>query len=168
MTIFLIGMPGSGKSTIGKLLAERLQLPFFDTDEIISNIEECTVSEIFSHKGEAYFRDLEKGLISNWKMTNCVVATGGGLPCIEGCMDIMNEKGKVVYLKSNAQTLASRMENDHNRPLLSNMSGFDREKKLKEMLKQRDVFYNTAKIKVINNGTIDETIVKVLAKLKIK
>ena len=168
MTIFLIGMPGSGKTTVGKLLAERLQLPFFDTDEIISNIEDSTVTEIFSRKGEAYFRDLEKALITNWKMTNCIVATGGGLPCIEGCMDIMNQKGKVIYLKSNAQTLASRLENDHNRPLLASMSGYGREKKLKEMLKQRDVFYNTAKIKVINNGTIDETIVKMLAKLKIK
>jgi len=168
MLIFLIGMPGSGKTTIGKLLSYELQLPCYDTDDIITSIEESSVPEIFEKHGEAYFRTLEKELIASWKMTNCIVATGGGLPCIEGVMEMLNQKGKVIYLNTKPSTLAERLKDDFDRPLLKGLSQKDKEKKLKEMLQQRDAFYKAAKIKIVNNGSPEDATEKILVKLKKK
>ena len=168
MTIFLIGMPGSGKTTIAKLLSYELQLPVYDTDDIIANIEGCSVPEIFEKQGEAYFRNLEKELINSWKMTNCIVATGGGLPYIEGVMEMLNQKGKVIYLNTKPSVLAERLKDDSERPLLKDLSQKDKEKRLKEILKEREPFYKVAKIKIVNNGSAEEATAKILVKLKVK
>ena len=87
MLIFLVGMMGSGKTTVGQMLANELSLPFFDTDEILTSIEDRSIPEIFSQNGEEYFRSLEKELIDNWKISDGIVATGGGLPCFNDLME---------------------------------------------------------------------------------
>jgi shikimate kinase len=168
MLIFLVGMMGSGKTTIGKMLSYEWQLPFYDTDDIISSIEGLSVSEIFEKHGEDYFRTLEKELILSWKMTNCIVATGGGLPCIEGVMDVLNAKGKVIYLNTKPAILAERLSDDVHRPLIMNLSKKEKEQKLKEILQQREVFYKAAKVKIVNNGDPAETVAKILSKVKKK
>lgn len=168
MLVFLIGVMGSGKTTIGKMLSYEMQLPFYDTDEIIMNIEGMNVSAIFEKHGEGYFRVLEKELILSWKMTNCIVATGGGLPCIDGVMDVLKQKGKVVYLSTKLGLLTERLANENSRPLIKELSQKDRQKKLKEILQLREVYYKTAQIKIVNNGTPEETVAKILVKLKKK
>lgn len=161
-------MMGSGKTTIGKMLSYEWQLPFYDTDDIITSIEGMSISEIFEKHGEDYFRTLEKELILSWKMTNCIVATGGGLPCIEGVMDVLNEKGKVIYLNTKPAILAERLSDDFNRPLIKDLLKKERSLKLKDILLQREVFYKTAKIKIVNNGSPEETVAKILSKVKKK
>lgn len=118
MLIFLVGMPGSGKTTVGKLLAEALIMPFFDTDSIIASIHGMTISEIINTWGETRFRDMEAELIRSWKMEHAVVATGGGLPCFNNLMSDLNTKGKTVYLDLPVPELEKRLENDHERPLI--------------------------------------------------
>lgn len=147
MTIFLIGMPGSGKSTIGKQLAEKLQIPFFDTDEIISSLEEMSISEIFNTYGELHFRKLEADLITNWKLHNAVIATGGGLPCNDELMSHLNNLGLTIWLKVSTAALEQRLEAEiETRPLL-NQDG-----KLlpwiKSTLKERTPYYNQAKTRI--------------------
>lgn len=168
MLIFLIGMPGSGKTTIGKMLSYEWQLPFYDTDDIITSIAEQSIVDIFEEKGEAHFRQLEKELMTSWKMTNCIVATGGGLPCIDGIMDILNAKGKVIYLQTKATLLVDRLQDDQGRPMLKDLSAKDKVNKIKDILLERENHYKTAKIKIVNNGSPEEAVAKILTKIKKK
>lgn len=165
MLIFLIGMMGSGKTTIGKLLAEELSLPFFDTDEIIASIEEMSISEIFSHKGEEYFRSLEKELIENWKISDGIVATGGGLPCFHDLMEKLNEKGKTIFLVTSAAIISDRISHDNNRPLVAGKSPAQLKKAINDLLKIRKTFYSKARIKVKTDVEPKEIVRRIIRKL---
>lgn len=164
MTIFLIGMPGCGKTTIGKLLAESLQISFFDTDTIISSLEEMTISEIFVRHGEAYFRKLETGLLSNWKLHNAVIATGGGLPCHDNLIERINEIGTSVWLKVPVAILEQRLNIEATtRPLIENQDNVT--KWLKESLRLRSPFYSDAKIRINANEHPDIITKRILRQL---
>jgi shikimate kinase len=117
-TIFIIGLMGCGKSTIGRLLAEQLSLPFFDTDDLIATKEGCSITTIFEQKGEPYFRKLEHQLIKNWKYSPSVCATGGGLPCFYKNMDLLLDRGLVIFLDTSLNTIITRISGDLNRPLV--------------------------------------------------
>jgi len=112
-------MMGSGKTTVGQMLANELSLPFFDTDEILTSIEDRSIPEIFSQNGEEYFRSLERELIENWKISDGIVATGGGLPCFNDLMEKLNEKGKTIFLMTSAVHITDRISKDMNRPLVA-------------------------------------------------
>ena len=165
MLIFLTGMMGSGKSTIGKLLAEELQLPFFDTDNIIASIEGMEVKDIFSFKGEPYFRQSEYDLISSWKISSAVVATGGGLPCHHHQMEILNKMGKTVYLKASIDEITQRISQDQNRPLVKGKSIPQIKKTISELAKIRKPYYEQAGIKIKSAGTPEEIVKKIMVKL---
>jgi len=90
-TVFLVGMMGSGKSTIGARLAALLSLPFIDTDEYIEKEEGRSVRQIFEQEGEAYFREREQHLLQHLPNKACVVACGGGLPCFQDQMKLLRE-----------------------------------------------------------------------------
>ena len=82
MRIYLIGLPGSGKTTLGKQVAKALNLTFIDMDEKIEQTEGKSISEIFSKEGEAYFRDIERAMLHQVAQEeNCIISTGGGAPC---------------------------------------------------------------------------------------
>src|ERR1700740_717154 len=99
MRLFLIGLPGSGKSTIGKELSRLLQLPLMDTDDEICKREKLTVEEIFTSKGEPYFRELEKNLLAELVQSyNGIVSTGGGLPCFFDNIEVITKNGVGVFL----------------------------------------------------------------------
>src|SRR5258708_25113313 len=100
MKIFIIGLPGSGKTTLGKQVAEKLNLPFIDLDLEIEKLEGKTVQEIFAKRKENYFRELESRTLKNFcsGKSDFVMATGGGAPGFFDNMDVMNNSGKTVFL----------------------------------------------------------------------
>jgi shikimate kinase len=98
--IVLIGMPGSGKTTIGQRLAEMTGRTLMDTDAVIEKRAGCTVSELFAEKGEEYFRDLERKVSEELgKAEGAVIACGGGLPLQENCMAALKQYGVVIWLR---------------------------------------------------------------------
>ena len=108
--IILTGMMGSGKSTIGQMLAERLDWLSVDTDSLISLAVEKEITEIFATKGEAYFRQLEKeALLAAVKGERKVIATGGGAVLDQENRKAMSENGRVIYLRTSIEELFERL-----------------------------------------------------------
>ncbi|MFC6997016.1 shikimate kinase [Rufibacter roseus] len=147
-TIFLVGMPGCGKSSVGKVLAERLNYSFLDLDTLLEEQEGSSVAQIFKQKGQTYFREAEARALRSVAKTNggVVLATGGGAPCFHDNMTYMIESGLAVYLKVSVAELAARLtELDLQvRPLLRNKSSEELHSYLAETLAQRERFYQMA------------------------
>lgn len=145
--IFLIGMPGSGKSTLGVQLAKKLGVPFYDLDKIVESQTEKSIGEIFEYEGEDQFRIYERESLNHLieQSEEFVLACGGGTPCFFDNLFIMNESGKTIYLNTPLATLHRRLKNEINRPLL--MSN-DLESKLDTLYHSRKEFYNQAQLVV--------------------
>jgi shikimate kinase len=145
--VYLVGMPASGKSTIGKKLSQILNKKFLDTDVEIEKLTSLTIPEFFSHFGEKSFRELEhKVLLSTFEQNNCIVATGGGLAAYHNNMALMLEKGFTVFVDVPLETLVERILKEPNtRPLYppENLSAV-----LKTKLEQRIGFYSQAQMVV--------------------
>lgn len=149
MNIFLIGFMGSGKSTVGNRLANRLQYEFLDMDEMIEKGENTSIGEIFQQKGEAYFRQLETEYLRNlpFDKHNYVIATGGGLPCHDGNMAYMNKHGITVYLQMSPGQLFHRLNHAKNeRPLLKGKNDEEVVEYINAELSWRESFYREASI----------------------
>lgn len=155
-SIFLIGMMGSGKTTVGVRLAEALGLPFFDTDALIESAAGRSVQQIFEQDGEAYFRAQERQLIANWPEEVGVVACGGGLPCFFDHLALLKEKGTVIYLEAMPALLYERIKGEATRPKLTNYNSFE------QLLADREVVYNKAHFKVDAKQSVEEIIAEVL------
>ena len=125
--IYLIGMMGSGKSTIGQLLASAVNYNFIDTDSLIEENTGLKIYDIFKIFGETYFRNLENQTLrdSTENQKQKVIACGGGLPLIPGVMEYMKENGLVLFLKGDPAISYSRIYNKNNRPLLKNKKDFE-------------------------------------------
>jgi shikimate kinase len=136
--IFLIGMMGSGKSSLALALATALKVPVYDTDLEIEKLTGYSVYELFGEFGEAYFREQEKALIESLPTEDCVVACGGGLPCVDGMIATLLQRGSVLYLSAPAEVLYERIKGSEDRPLLTDYSGFEL------MLEKRKVVYEQA------------------------
>ncbi len=124
--IFLIGYMGSGKTTVGQLLAEKLGYTFLDMDTYIEGKMFKSVSQIFAELGEEQFRLLEqRSLHEIGEIENVVIATGGGAPCFYDNMEYMNRMGTTIYLKLSPVELSERLETfrTNKRPLLANRKG---------------------------------------------
>jgi len=157
--IFLIGFMGSGKTTIGRRLAERTGFNFVDTDRFIEMQQGMTVSEIFARYGETAFREMEHNILTEIQKIECaVVSTGGGMPCYGNNMDIMHSCGKVVYLKTSPQALTRRLLRSHNeRPLIRSKTEEELQQYIVEKLNEREPFYNRAHIIIeTENFAMDE------------
>lgn len=120
MNVFLIGFMGAGKSSIGKLLAEKLNMNFYDTDLLIEEKEKILISDIFKKYGESYFREVEKKVISQVcsSYNNSVIATGGGCILADENVFKMKKNGKLIFLDASFENIMSRVANDESRPLL--------------------------------------------------
>ena len=121
--IVLIGCMGAGKSSVGRILAERLGYEYADTDEMIVSREGRSINDIFSESGEEYFRELETGVVKELSESNesrrLVLSVGGGLPVRECNRSYLKKIGTVVYLRADEETLAGRIRNASDRPLLN-------------------------------------------------
>lgn len=168
--IFLIGFMGSGKSTIGALLAERLRIPFIDSDKEIEKQQGKTISEIFTRSGEADFRELEMEFLKRMKSQEpSVIAVGGGLPSIHGAIELMHELGLVIYLNTSLLTLIKRLKNEkQNRPLLRELSDAEFHPFLEALLSERVHFYKQAKLIMPNEQSSPNELVSKLEKEFIK
>ena len=141
--IVLTGFMGSGKTTVGKLLSERYGYTFIDTDQYIEEKCGCTIAELFSKKGESYFRQLETDILKelNASLTHAVLSTGGGLPLREENAAELATLGTVIYLQITPEEVISRLSGDNTRPLLS---GDDPEQKVRDLLTYRTPLYERA------------------------
>ncbi len=166
MIIFLIGYMGSGKSTIGKELATLLSFPFVDMDDEIEKKEGISISEIFTHKGEQYFRDLEHDFINNLNPeSNLIVATGGGAPCFNDNLELMLEKGKVIWIMVSVKNIVGRVKNDDERPLLKEKSEIELIQYINSHLRDRLPYYQKANIKVRSLGSPTSIAHRIVKKL---
>ena len=158
----LIGFMGTGKSTIGKLLAKKQHRLFIDTDSYIESKEGRSISDIFEQKGEAYFRSLETKILKELKEIthNAVIATGGGLPLRQENAELLSQMGEVIYLQTSANTILERLKGDTTRPLLNTENPRER---VEQLLGERDEKYVAAsEKKLVTDGLSAEEIVAIL------
>jgi shikimate kinase len=146
--IFLVGYMGAGKTTLGKVLARRMNLSYIDTDRFIENRYHKKVCDIFASEGEKQFRNIEYRMLCEVaEIENVVISTGGGLPCFQDSMTIMNRAGTTVYLEAPVEELATRLKASKTiRPVLQNRSGEELVHFIKESLDKRRPFYEQAGI----------------------
>lgn len=164
MLVFIVGYMGSGKSTLAKGVANKLLMDYIDTDKLIEKQEGLTITEIFEQKGEDYFRSLEHGTIRGLTSNrNLVVATGGGTPCFNNNMELMNKKGITVYLKIKPGILASRLEDaKHKRPILANKTSIELRAFIEAALAEREEYYESAAYTIEGDNIKSEDIVNLL------
>jgi shikimate kinase len=137
--ISLIGLPGSGKSTVGRQLARRLQVPFLDSDHVIEQRLGCSIREYFEQEGEARFRDVEAEVLNDLTQQPCgVLSTGGGIVLREANRIHLRGRTQVVYLNSTPEELFRRLKHDKSRPLLQVADPLG---KLRDLHAQRDPLY---------------------------
>ena len=162
MIFYLIGMMGSGKSSVGKLLANKLQFSIIDIDKEIEKNEKLSIKEIFEKKGENYFREIEsKYLLRKRKLT--VVSCGGGIILNKKNREFLKTSGYTIYLKSSIPTLEKRLLNKNSRPLLNNDN-------LKNIYNKRKKLYtSTANTTVVTDRrSVKEVCELIIKKLKIE
>ena len=148
--IVLIGFMGSGKTTVGELLAATLNVDFIDMDLYIENQQKCSIKDIFANKGEAYFRKLESETLLRLlsKSKKMVISTGGGAPCYLDNMSLIKSNSLSVYLKVGSKRLVNRLRNDRQRPLLQNKTEKELLSFVKTTLRKREKDYLKADIRV--------------------
>lgn len=150
MKVFLIGFMGSGKTTIGKKLANYLKYDFMDLDKFIETRAGMSIVSYFSQFGEESFREMEREILQNTDYPeNVIIATGGGAPCYKDNMEWMNKNGLVAYLSLSPKALASRLEHSTaDRPLIRNMKGDELVDFITQKLQERESYYNQSKFVV--------------------
>ncbi len=146
--IFLIGFMGAGKTYSGKLLAEKMNVPFFDLDEYIQEKEGASIPEIFEEKGADHFRITERKCLRDFGVIGkAIIATGGGTPCFFDNLEWMNENGLTIYLKIEPELLAKRLQEEKTqRPLLADIKSEDLNKYITDKLEERKDFYEQASV----------------------
>ncbi|MEO9965269.1 MAG: shikimate kinase [Reichenbachiella sp.] len=152
--IFLTGMPGSGKTTLGKELAKKLDRNFFDLDAEIERMAGWVIPDIFAQVGEDYFRELEKSVLYMLIRLNepAVIATGGGTPCFYDNMNLMNMSGTTIFLETAIDTLIERVKQDKNsRPLVGQMNNDTLDAEMKALYEKRLSHYKKASFTTNSN-----------------
>ncbi len=157
-TIVLIGMMGSGKTTIGKLLGEKLTLRSIDIDVIIEQNEKRTVSEIFQNEGEKYFRNIERETIKkNFTNKDLIISLGGGAFEDQLTQELLLKNSTVIYLKTSPNVILERIKNNTNRPLLKNQMTVE---KIQSIILQRQKNYELANITILTDNKNTDRIVE--------
>jgi shikimate kinase len=149
--VILIGLPGAGKTTVGRHLARKFKLPFADSDQIIEDRLGCSIRDFFAREGEDAFRDLEQEVIDELTLNSTaqVLSTGGGVVLRPANRQHLHERGRVVYLRSQPEELFRRLRHDTSRPLLQ---VDDPKEKLRELFEARDPLYRETAHFVMDTG----------------
>ncbi|RNB79221.1 shikimate kinase [Brevibacillus fluminis] len=154
-TIILIGFMGTGKTTVGRALAEKLGLTQVDMDASIEQREGCTIADLFRDKGEAYFRDVESEVLSELlQQDKLVITTGGGAVVRPANRELMAQNGLVIALDATEEEIVKRVKNDPDRPLLAG----DPAERVRTLKKERAGLYQFAPIQIDTTGKSVETI----------
>ncbi|RYF70144.1 MAG: shikimate kinase [Comamonadaceae bacterium] len=150
MAVAFVGLPGAGKSAVGRRLAQRLQLPFVDSDQVIEQHIGCSIREYFDREGEASFRDVEQAVIADLAASaSGVVATGGGAVLRDANRAQLRDHFHVIYLRSTPEDLFRRLRHDVKRPLLQVADPLGR---LRELHSVRDPLYSQTAHDVVETG----------------
>ena len=169
LKIVLVGLPGSGKSTFGKQLAAELKFPFYDLDALIEGRSQMSIPDIFSQFGEGEFRKRETEVLQDFldNEESYVLASGGGCPCFNDNMELINEKSVSVYLDVPLEEISMRLglSKAHNRPMFSGLDQGEITLKLKSLLMDRDYYYRQSKIKLSGEDFSAELLVSELIRL---
>ncbi|PYP40966.1 MAG: shikimate kinase [Gemmatimonadetes bacterium] len=161
--IVLIGLPGAGKTTIGRMVADRLHAGFVDIDTILIRKEGKPIAMIFAEKGEPAFREMErKEVEAALSHEPAVIAPGGGWAAQPGALDAAKSRGYLIYLKARAEVAAGRAEPSGTRPVLM---GDDPLARMKELFTQRDPFYAKANATVLTEAKSAEIVAAEVVKL---
>ena len=153
----IIGMPGSGKSTMAKFLCSQTPLSFYDLDLEIENNERKKVKDIFRENGENYFREVETSTLKKIieEKDNFILATGGGTPCFNDNMKFINKYGISIFLNTSLEILEERIARNNKRPLFNNSDNL--KKDLGDLLKKRNSFF-TLSNHIIEDNNREETL----------
>jgi shikimate kinase len=158
--IYLIGFMTSGKTTLGRILANVIGWNFYDLDKVLEEREEKTVHEIFTEKGEEYFREMERKTLTELSEEEFVVISlGGGTVTNDFVINFINEKGFVIYLSVSPENLYMRLKNKINRPLFrdlvlsDNVTKEDFLEKINALLSEREKFYKQADLEIASDST---------------
>ena len=162
--VILVGFMGAGKSVCGRLLARRLGRCFVETDDMIVASEGRSIPEIFREAGEPRFRQLEADTIESLKLKSGeVIATGGGMPCRDGRMELLRELGTVVWLDGDVRELHGRASRIGNRPMLEGRSMAE----VEELYRSRQPYYRRAHITIDTTGLgADQVVARILSALR--
>ena len=148
--IILVGLPGSGKSTVGRQLARRLGLPFHDSDHVIEQRLGCSIRDYFEREGESAFRDQEEAVLAELVGAGAgVLSTGGGAVLRLANRQLLHEAGHVVYLRSSPEEVFRRVRHDGSRPLLQVADPMAR---LRQLYAERDPLYRETAHFVVETG----------------
>ena len=156
-------MMGSGKSTVGKILAKKLNYNFIDVDKIIEIEAKKTIKKIFEEDGEEYFRDLEEKItIKTLKNRETIVSLGGGAIINKNIRNFVEKNSYNIYLKVDVEILTKRLENSRTRPLIYKK---DLKTELINLINKRKKFYQKADLIIQNEKNIIETTKNIIKKI---
>lgn len=157
-------MMGSGKSFWGNVLAANYSYMFYDLDDVIENEERKTISEIFRHFGEKYFRDVERDCLRKFATKeNFILATGGGTPCFHNNMEWMNKNGTTIFINEPIDVLVKRLlpEKAH-RPLIKDLNDDELYNFLSKKFAERSSFYSRAQYHLEGNNISEKSFSEIL------
>ena len=148
--IVLVGFMGTGKSAVGRVIAQKLEFHFIDTDDVIEQTSKAKISDIFAEHGEDYFRDLESQAVKSVAlMKNQVVATGGGVVLRSSNIDLLRTGGPIFCLNATPKAIWERVRSSRSRPLLR---GAEPLKKIETLLDKRAPYYALADHQIETTG----------------
>lgn len=164
MNIILTGFMGVGKSTVGKILAQKLELEFVDTDEKIEKLHNMSIPEIFAEFGEEKFREFETEVIQNISQKDrCVISCGGGVVKSEANMNFLKYRGKIVNLYASTDKIIGNIGNDANRPLIFGKS----REEIISLMNERERFYKNCHIRIdVTDLPADAVADKIISELE--
>jgi shikimate kinase len=166
--IILLGFMGCGKSTVGRALSKGMEMRFVDLDDAIEIREETTISDIFKHKGEKAFRDIETSTLQKaLLLESIVISLGGGTPCFNNNMSEVNHDSISVYLRVSPEKLAERLFKERaHRPLIENYNS-DEELSdfIKAKLEEREPFYKMARYTINAQQSVEKIVQEITSLL---
>lgn len=153
LRVYIIGMPGTGKTHFGRLLSQSLKMQFFDLDEMVEKKELATIRHIVTEKGEPYFREQEHEMLKKTLCyNNCVVSCGGGTPFHYNNMELMKSNGIVIWLNTDLHIIKKRIaQNSTRRPLFLGLSEAEIMEKLSVLYENRRKTYAKADVAIDHN-----------------